>query len=126
MNSTNPRTSSDKVHKRRHYTHFSYSAQEKVQPVLAVWTERCTPADICRQLNITPMTFHQWQQRAMQSMLQGLESQVNLAKGAALHPRLQALLQKYQLSHGASKVSNRQEQIQNRVANAPENPAQKS
>jgi len=126
MNSTNPRTSSDKVHKRRRYTHFSYSAQEKVQAVLAVWTERCTPADICRQLNITPMTFHQWQQRAMQSMLQGLESQVNLAKGAALHPRLQALLQKYQLSHGASKVSNRLEQIQNRVANAPENPAQKS
>ena len=93
-----------------------------MQAVLAVWTERCTAADTCRQLNITPMTFHQWQQRAMQSMLQGLETQVNLAQGAALHPRLQALLQKYQLSQGADKLSQRLDQIQNRVANPPENP----
>jgi len=124
MNSTNTKSSSDKAPplKRRRYTHFSYSAQEKVQAVLAVWTERCTAADTCRQLNITPMTFHQWQQRAMQSMLQGLETQVNLAQGAALHPRLQALLQKYQLSQGADKLSQRLDQIQNRVANPPENP----
>jgi transposase-like protein len=124
MTSTNPKdpkTNSDKSSKRRRYTHFSYSAQQKVQAVLAVWTERCTAADICRQLNITAMTFHQWQQRAMQSMLQGLETHVNLAKGGALSPRLQALLQKHQLA-GADKLSKRLEQIQNKVANPPENP----
>ena len=129
MNSTSPRepkANKDKTSKRRRYTHFSFSAQEKVQAVLAVWTERCTAADICRQMNITPMTFHQWQQRAMQSMLQGLETQVNLAKGAALNPRLQALLQKHQLSQTADKSSRRLEQIQNRVANPPDNTPQKS
>lgn len=129
MNSTNPKepkANSEKSSKRRRYTHFSFSAQEKVQAVLAVWTERCSAADICRQLNITPMTFHQWQQRAMQSMLQGLETQVNLAKGTALSPRLQALLQKHQLAQGADKLSRRLEQIQNKVANPPDNPPQKS
>jgi transposase-like protein len=124
MNSTPPKSSQDKAPrpKARRYTHFSYTAQEKVQAVLAVWTERCTPGDICRQMNITPMTFHQWQQRAIQAMLQGLESQVDLARGAALSPRLQALLQKYQLCQGAAKLSQRLEQIQNRVANPTESP----
>src|SRR3974390_3007731 len=123
MNSTSPKNnSSDKLPKptppplkRRRYSHFSYSAQQKAQAVLAVWTERCSPADICRQMNITPIMFYQWQQRAMQAMLQGLESQVNLRAGAALNPRLQALLEKYQQSNGAAKTSQRLEQIQNNV-----------
>src|SRR5262245_60836692 len=127
MNSTNPKTNNDKAHplKRRRSSSCSYSAQEKVQAVLAVWTERCRPVEVCRQMNITPMTLHQWQQRAMQSMLQGLQTHVNLSKGGALSPRLQALLQKHQLSQTTDNLSHRLEQIQNRVAN-PSHPAQKS
>lgn len=127
MNSTSPKSSNDKSQpaKRRRPTPCNYSAQQKVQAVLAVWTERCKPAEVCRQLNINFMTLQQWQQRAMQSMLQGLETHLNLARGAALSPRLQALLQKYQLHQGADKLSQRLEQIQNRVANQ-DNPPQKS
>lgn len=97
-----------------------YSAQEKAQAILAVWTERCRPAEVCRQMKISSMSFHQWQQRAMEGMLQALESRVNLAQGEALSPRLQALLLKRQQSLNTRKLVNRLEQIQ--LAKAEENP----
>ncbi|MEI7807262.1 MAG: hypothetical protein WCJ07_02130, partial [Verrucomicrobiota bacterium] len=80
------------------------------------------PAEACRQLNINYVTFQQWQQRAMEGMLQALESRVNLTKGEALSPRLQALLQNRQRSVTASKLTSRLEQI-NKLANQPLVPA---
>jgi hypothetical protein len=100
-------------------------AQDKVQAVLAVWTERCKPAEVCRQLNINWVTFNQWQQRAMEGMLQALESRVNLSKGEALSPRLQTLLQNRQQSHTATRLTARLRQI-NKVAKTPPVPAQPS
>jgi transposase-like protein len=88
-----------------------YSAQEKVQAVLAVWTEKARPAEISRQLSINWITLSQWQDRAMEGMLQALESRVNLANGEALSPRLQALLSRRQ-QQPASRLSNRLEKIQ--------------
>ena len=90
----------------------SFSAQEKAHAILAVWTEKCRPADVCREMRINYMTFLQWQQRAMEGMLQALESRVNLAKGEALSPRLQNLLHKQQRNIGLAKLSARLEQIQ--------------
>lgn len=90
----------------------SYSAQEKAQAVLAVWTERARPAEICRQLSINWVTFTQWQERAMEGMLQALESRVNLASGEALSPRLQALITRRQHGPTASRLSTRLEKIQ--------------
>jgi hypothetical protein len=101
----------------------SHSAQDKVQAVLAVWTERCKPAEACRQLHINWMTFNHWQQRAMEGMLQALEGRVNLARGEALSPRLQALLQKRQRTMTAARLTSRLEQI-NRIAKPPTPPAQ--
>jgi hypothetical protein len=98
-------------------------AQDKVQAVLAVWTERCKPAEVCRQLNINWVTFNQWQQRAMEGMLQALESRVNLSKGEALSPRLQTLLQNRQQSHTATRLTARLRQI-NKVAKTPPPAAQ--
>ena len=89
-----------------------YSAQQKAQAVLQVWTERCKRSEICRELKINWTTFEQWQHRAMEGMLQALEPRVNLAKGAALSPRLLALLQKRQTVAQAQKLSQRLEQIQ--------------
>jgi hypothetical protein len=100
-------------------------AQDKVQAVLAVWTERCKPAEVCRQLNIKWITFNQWQQRAMEGMLQALESRVNLSKGEALSPRLQALLQQRQRTLTAGRLTSRLEQLHNKVAN-PASPAAKT
>jgi len=98
-----------------------HSAQDKVQAVLAVWTERCKPADVCRQLNINWITFQQWQQRAMEGMLQALENRVNLSKGEVLSPRLQTLLQNRQRSV-ATKLTSRLESLRttnNKVALTP-------
>lgn len=81
---------------------------DKAQAVLAVWTDRCKAAEVCRQLNISNMTFHQWQSRAMEGMLQALETRVNLARGQVLSPRLQLLLQKRALP----KLQARLQQIQ--------------
>ena len=90
----------------------AYPAVEKVQAVLAVWTDRCRAAEVCRQLQINFMTFQHWQRRAMEGMLQALESRVNLAKGQVLSPRLQALLPNRQRQLNTRKISSRLEQIQ--------------
>jgi len=100
------------------------SAIEKAQAVLAVWTECCKGSDICRQYNINWTTLNQWQDRAMEGMLQALEPQVKLVQGKALSPRLQALLQKQQRSLDVSKISSRLEQLQqNKIANPQPDPA---
>jgi len=73
-------------------------------------------------LNINWITFNHWQQRAMEGMLQALESRVNLSKGEALSPRLQALLQHRQRNMTAARLTSRLEQI-NKIANPPSVPA---
>ena len=89
-----------------------HTAAEKTQAVLAVWTERVKPATVMRSLGISWVTLQQWQDRAMEGMLQALESRVNLADGAALSPRLKSLLQKRQLATGREKLNARLERIQ--------------
>jgi transposase-like protein len=91
-------------------THLS--AEQKVQAVLAVWTERAKASEVCRQMEVNWITFNQWQQRAMEGMLQALESRVNLAKGEALSPRLQALLNRRRREAVAGSLSSRLEKIQ--------------
>jgi hypothetical protein len=88
------------------------TAAEKAQAVLAVWTERVKPAQVMKAMGISYLVLQQWQDRAMEGMLQALESRVNLADGAALSPRLKALLQKRQLANGREKLSARLERIQ--------------
>lgn len=90
----------------------SYPAADKVQAVLAVWTDRCKASDVCRQLKINFMTFQHWQRRAMEGMLQALESRVNLSQGQVLSPRLQALLSNRQKQINTRKITSRLEQIQ--------------
>ncbi len=77
-----------------------------------MWTDRCKAAEVCRQLQVNFMTFQHWQRRAMEGMLQALESRVNLAKGEALSPRLQALLSNRQKILNTRKISARLEQIE--------------
>jgi len=89
-----------------------HTAAEKTQAVLAVWTERVKPTVVMKTMGISYITLQQWQDRAMEGMLQALESRVNLADGAALSPRLKALLQKRQLAAGREKLTTRLERIQ--------------
>jgi transposase-like protein len=117
-----PTTSSSPKPKRTRLASHPYSAQEKAQAILAVWTERCKPAEVCREMNVNWMTFNHWQQRAMEGMLQALESRVNLARGEVLSPRLQALLLNRQKAVSTRKLVQRLEQIQ--LAKPPEPAAQ--
>jgi len=89
-----------------------HSAAEKAQAVLAVWTERVKPAEVMRVMGVSYVALQQWQERAMEGMLQALESRANLADGAALSPRLRALLQKRQLNAGREKLAARLAQVQ--------------
>jgi len=111
------KTTKPKARPRPSQTH---SAMDKAQAVLAVWTERCKAAEVCRQMNISGMTFVYWQRRAMEGMLQALESRVNLSKGEVLSPRLQTLLLSRAVKPRA--ISKRLQQIQ--LASAPEASAQ--
>lgn len=122
MTSTKIPTTSEKTERKKKTVAPPHSAPDKAQAVLAVWTERCKPAEVCRQLNINWITFNHWQQRAMEGMLQALESRVNLSKGEALSPRLQALLQHRQRNMTAARLTSRLEQI-NKIANPPSVPA---
>ncbi len=70
-----------------------YTAEEKAQAVLAAWTETLNQSAICRELGINYVTFQSWQKRAMEGMLQALESHARLADGAALSPRLRKLIE---------------------------------
>jgi hypothetical protein len=98
----------------------THSALDKAQAVLAVWTERCKPAEACRQLQVSWITFRQWQDRAMEGMLQALETRVNLSQGGALSPRLQQLLQKQQRAASTDRLASRLSQLQqSKVAPPP-------
>jgi hypothetical protein len=109
---TTAATKPEKRPRRPRGTPSGHSAAEKVQAVLAVWTDRVKPAEVMRGMGIPYVTFQQWQERAMEGMLQALESRVNLTDGAALSPRLKALLQKRQLAVGREKLSARLERLQ--------------
>ena len=111
-----PKTKSSKRPARRE--RLSLTATQKAQAVLAVWTEKARPAEVCRQLQINWVTFHQWQKRAMEGMLQALEPHVNLSEG--LNPRLQQLLHKQQRHSVLNHLTQRLEQLpQPRLASPP-------
>jgi transposase-like protein len=118
MTSTN-----DKPEKKKR-SPLQHSPQDKVQAVLAVWTDRCKPAEVCRQLNISWITLHYWQRRALEGMLQALESRVNLLKGEALSPRLQHLLQHQLQRQSLTRLAGRLKQVQQKkIASNPADPA---
>ncbi len=69
-----------------------FTAPQRVQAVLAVWTERRRPTEVCRELAITPKVLFQWETRALSGMLQALEAQTWREAGPALSPKLERLL----------------------------------
>jgi len=56
-------------------------------------------------------------------MLQALESRINLKEGAALSPKLQALLARQARVELSSKLQAKLEQAQNKLASAPDSAA---
>lgn len=91
--------------KKERPTRGRHTAQQKAQAVLEVWTERRTPAEICRTLGIRWAILNQWQKRAMEGMLQALEPFAELQKASGLSPRLQALLARRSVSVTEAKLA---------------------
>jgi len=71
------------------------TAQERCRAVLAVWTERRKPGEVCREIGVTLGVLTQWQERAIEGMLEALESRPKpIEEGMALSRRLAVLLEK--------------------------------
>lgn len=70
------------------------SAREKCQAVLAIWTGRRRPAEICKEMGIPANLLSCWQERAMEGMLQALEPRTRKQedRGPMLAPRMEKLL----------------------------------
>jgi len=110
------KTTKNKSEKKRQI--ITYGAMEKCRAVLSIWTERRKPGTICRELSIPWMVLSQWQKRAMEGMLQALEPRVSLDKGAALSPRLQAMLEKRRLMLLTSAAQGRLEKTLSKAQEA--------
>jgi transposase-like protein len=113
MTSKKEQPVTEKVKRRRLAPAASpHTASEKAQAVLAIWTERVKTAEVMKTMGVTYMMLQQWQERAMEGMLQALEPRVNLADGAVLSPRIRALLDKRQQQVGKEKLSKRLAELQ--------------
>ena len=69
-----------------------YNAQQRVQAVLSLWTERRRPAQVCQELAISPKVLAHWEERALAGMLTALEARTRLELGPALSPKLERLV----------------------------------
>jgi transposase-like protein len=92
-----------------------YSAQQRVQAVLSIWSERRRTREVCRELAIHPSALYAWERRALQAMLKALEPATREEPGPALSPKLerllahQALLQKGRLAKLEKRLAKLQE-----------------
>lgn len=70
------------------------SALDRTKAVLSVWAERRKPSEICRGLNVKWAVLRNWEDRALQGMLQSLEPRMRKDRAPALSNRLEKLLGK--------------------------------
>ena len=98
-----------------------YTALEKCQAVLAVWTERRTVSDVCRELSITWSHLNQWQDKALEGMVRALETRrkTKEEKPPPLTERLEKLLAKRGKKKAAKKLS---PDLEKRLADIQETP----
>lgn len=76
--------------------HRRFSALEKVQAVLSIWTESRKPSHICKEMGITWLQLNNWQDKGLRAMIEALEppQPTAEAKPSALPNRLRKLLEK--------------------------------
>jgi hypothetical protein len=98
-----------------------WTAREKTEAVLALWTERRKPSEICKELEIGWTTLDNWQRRALEAMLRVLEPRERKAeeRPAALTTRLQQLLQRKAWKPSETTLSTRLEKRLDTVQQGP-------
>jgi transposase-like protein len=89
-----------------------HSARERVEAVLAIWTERRRPAEVCRGLGVAEVVLQQWQDRALKGMLDALEPK---GTGTGRGPMLPARLEK-QLNRQTAERAGRLTRLSKRLA----------
>ena len=96
-----------------------YNAHQRAQAVLAVWTERRRPAEICRQMGINNALLGQWEDRAMAGMLEALQPRCRAEQqlGPALTGKLERLLARQTLA-----VDGKLTKLEKRLAKTPVEP----
>lgn len=74
----------------------AYAGREQCRAVLAVWTEKRSVNELCRELGVTRKVMELWQDRAMEGMLKALQPREGREeeKGTALNPRMKRLLER--------------------------------
>ena len=114
MNTTESKGSKAEEKKRKEMT--AHSARERCEAVLAVWTERRKPSQVCRKIGVTEGVLLNWQDRALRGMLEALEPRMKAADGEGtwLPPRLEKKLRRKAAEQAAkqTKLSRRLEKIQ--------------
>jgi len=97
-----------------------YNAHQRAQAVLAVWTERRRPAEVCRQMGINSVLLGQWQERAMAGMVEALQPRCRTEQqlGPALTGKLERLL-----ARQALLADGKQAKLEKRLAKMPVEPA---
>ena len=107
------------------------TAADKCRAVLALWTQRSSGTELCRELGTTWNMLSLWQELAMEGMLQALEPKRSVpGLNAPLNPRLQSLLERQaqrkaaaQDSPGPEPEMRRQIRRKPETAVAPPSPA---
>ena len=72
-----------------------FTAQEKTEAVLAIWTESSSQSEICRNLGVDANSLQRWQDQAMEAILKAMEPARKEAQKNTLSPRLEKLLSRH-------------------------------
>lgn len=92
------------------------SAREKAQAVLALWTERRTPAEICREMNLKASVLLRWQERAMEGMLEALSSRTRTEERRPMLPKKVENLLSRKSQEPLPRLSRRLSKLQEQAA----------
>ncbi len=73
-----------------------FSARVKCEAVLAVWSERRGPTEVCRELGIKWGSLNHWQNQALSAMMTALgpKKSKETQRPPALGPKLEKLLER--------------------------------
>ena len=110
------------VEERRRRKGLGHTAQEKCQAVLALWTDRRKPGEVCREMGVAWSALQQWQDRAMEGMLLALQPRLQVERGVALSPRLAVLLEKKSQTELMRGLDRRLKKLQKNIKGPQEVP----
>ena len=107
-------------------TKRSFPAKQKCEAVLAVWSERRKPSEICRELEIPWQLLTNWQDTAIKGMMQALDPKRSPDghRLAPVSPRVEKLLEKADValsrrSRAEARLASIQKTVQAKKSESP-------